>query len=234
MLDIINIMDSTYVDIKVAAVRLVVSFIACGLIGLEREMHRQTAGWRTHIIIGLGATLLMLVSIWLPQTIGSEKGDPARIAAQVVSGIGFLGAGAFIKIGNNIKGLTTASTLWFVAGLGLAIGGGIWKAALVALTLALLALIVLDPIEKKWFPSERVKLLQIWYSSRTIDRQAVQKTLKQFHIQIHTVDADLSVKKNQTKLSALVMVPINIDMDALFFDLCKTGDVTKIRLHENY
>jgi len=222
------------VDFYAALARLLFSLFACGLIGLEREMRRQTAGWRTHIIIGLGATLLMLLSIWLPQTIGGDKGDPGRIAAQVVSGIGFLGAGAFVKIGNNVKGLTTAATIWFVAELGLSIGAGMWEVALVVLVLSLLVLTFLEPIEKKWFPTERLKLLQIWYEGSSLDRKAVYSTLTAFRIQVQSVDASLSVQKKQTRLSALVKVPVNVDLDTLFSELRKTGKVAKVRLHENY
>lgn len=222
------------IDFHSALARLLFSLFACGLVGLEREMRRQTAGWRTHIIIGLGATLLMLLSIWLPQSVGGDKGDPGRIAAQVVSGIGFLGAGAFIKIGNNVKGLTTAATIWFVAGLGLSIGAGMWQAALITLVLALLVLTFLEPLEKKWFPTERLKLLQIWYEGSSVDRKAVFETLRAFRIHVQSVDASLTVQKKQTRLSALVKVPIAVDLDTLFTDLRKTGKVAKIRLHENY
>jgi len=232
--DILAILASPVVTFEVALARLILSLVACGLVGLEREMRRQTAGWRTHIIIGLGATTLMLLSVWLPQTVAGDKGDPGRIAAQVVSGIGFLGAGAFIKVGNNMKGLTTAATIWFVAGLGLSIGAGMWQIALVVLGMALLVLVVLEPLEKKWFPSERLKLLQIWYEGSSLDRKAVHVTLKGFRIHVQTVDASLSVNKKQTRLSALVKVPISVDLDALFTELRKTGKVAKIRLHENY
>ena len=159
------------IDLPSAAARLALSMLACGLIGIEREARRQTAGWRTHIVIGLGATLLMLLSIWIPQELGGTGSDPGRIAAQVVSGMGFLGAGAFIKVGNNVKGMTTAATIWFVAGIGLVIGAGMWQVALFGLALGLLALVLLEPLEKKWFPSQRLKLLQIWYDGGTPDRE---------------------------------------------------------------
>lgn len=228
------VLEGPDIDFGTAFARLVASLLACGLVGLEREMRRQTAGWRTHIIIGLGATLLMILSIWLPQTISGGEGDPGRIAAQVVSGIGFLGAGAFIKVGNNMKGLTTAATIWFVAGLGLAIGAGMWIPAGAALIIGLLVLILLDPVEKRWFPSERLKLLQIWYEGGSLDRQAVHAVLGGFGIKIQTMDASLSVRKKETRLSALVKVPVAIDLDGLFGALQKTGKVAKVRLHENY
>ncbi len=223
-----------HIDFYSGLARLILSLVACGLIGLEREMRRQTAGWRTHIIIGLGATLLMILSIWLPQTVAGPGGDPGRIAAQVVSGIGFLGAGAFIKVGNNMKGVTTASTIWFVAGLGLTIGAGMWELALVALGISLIVLIFLEPLEQRWFPSERLKHLQLWYEGSSMDRAGLYKILTGFGISVQTMDASLSVNKKQSRVSALVKVPVNADLNALFAELKKSGKVTKIRLHENY
>lgn len=231
---VLDMLGGPSVDFSAAVARLVFSLLACSAIGLEREMRRQTAGWRTHIIIGMGATLLMLLSIWLPQSVGGDKGDPGRIAAQVVSGIGFLGAGAFMKVGNNMKGLTTAATIWFVAGLGLTIGAGMWEVSLAALILSMLVLLLLEPIERHYFPSERLKLLQIWYEGSSLDRAAINTTLNNYRVGVQTVDAELSVQKKLTRLSALVRVPVNINLDSLFSDLRKTGKVAKIRLHENY
>ena len=125
-----------------AIVRLGLAALAGGAVGLEREMRRQSAGLRTHIIICLGSTLLTLLSIWMAQTLGKGLSDPTRIAAQIVSGIGFLGAGAIMKIGNNTKGLTTAASIWGVAALGMAIGSlvGVAIAAFIVKSLPLGAL----------------------------------------------------------------------------------------------
>lgn len=234
MEDLVRWLGGPVIDLNAAAARLVLSLLACGLVGIEREARRQVAGWRTHIVIGLGATVLMLLSIWIPQEFGASQGDPGRIAAQVVSGMGFLGAGAFIKVGNNVKGMTTAATIWFVAGIGLVIGAGMWEIALLALALGLLSLVLLEPLEKKWFPSERLKLLQIWYDGGTPDRVAVREALKEHGVSAQTMDATLEVRKKHSRLSILARVPVNVDLDALFLALRKTGRVEKIRLHENY
>lgn len=222
------------ISLASAMARLALSVLACGLVGLEREARRQTAGWRTHIVIGLGATLAMLLSIWIPRVVAGGEGDPGRIAAQVVSGMGFLGAGAFIKVGNNVKGMTTAATIWFVAGLGLAIGAGMWQAALVALGLGLAALIALEPLERKFFPSERLKTLQIWYDGPAPDRQAVRARLLEHGVVVHTLDASLDVNKKRARLSALASVPVDVDLEALFDSIKRSGKVSKIRLHEDY
>lgn len=136
-------------------IRLCAAFAAGTIIGLERSSRRQVAGLRTHILIALGAACLMLLSIWLPQQMGA--GDPGRIAAQVVAGMGFLGAGAIIKLGDNIRGLTTAASLWLTAAIGLTIGAGMYIAAATVLALALITLILMRFLEKKLFPEDNWK-----------------------------------------------------------------------------
>jgi len=136
--------------------RLCLAFTAGGIIGFERSSRRQVAGLRTHILIALGASCLMLLSIWLPEKFNT--GDPGRIAAQVVTGMGFLGAGAIIRLGNNIRGLTTAASLWLSAAVGLSIGAGMFLAAGTVVVLALIALIILNKVEKKIFPDEDNKV----------------------------------------------------------------------------
>jgi putative Mg2+ transporter-C (MgtC) family protein len=138
-------------------IRLCLAFAAGSVIGLERSSRRQVAGLRTHILIAVGAACLMLLSIWLPEHLsGQNTGDPGRIAAQVVTGMGFLGAGAIIRLGNNIRGLTTAASLWLVAAIGMTIGAGMYIAALTTVILALIALMLLNKVEKKIFPDDWV------------------------------------------------------------------------------
>src|SRR2546426_8834199 len=117
-------------DLQMAG-RLCLAALLGGLVGLERETHSQPAGLRTHMIVSLGACLMMLVSIYMTK-LDPARADPGRIAAQVVTGIGFLGAGAIMRFGMSVKGLTTAASLWTAAGIGLAAGCGYWKAGSVA------------------------------------------------------------------------------------------------------
>jgi putative Mg2+ transporter-C (MgtC) family protein len=135
-----------------SVIRLCIAFAAGGIIGIERSSRRQVAGLRTHILIAIGSCCLMMLSIWLPQQL--SVGDPGRIAAQVVSGMGFLGAGAIIRLGSNIRGLTTAASLWLTAAVGLAIGAGMFVAALTAVILAIITLILLHRLERKLFPED--------------------------------------------------------------------------------
>lgn len=130
-------------------IRLLLSVILGGLIGLEREIQRREAGLRTHILVCLGSTLIMLTSVYIfdiYKTIGNL--DPARIAAGVVTGIGFIGAGAIIRDNEGIRGLTTAASIWVVSGIGLTIGCGFLEAGYITTALVLIVLFILRRIER--------------------------------------------------------------------------------------
>jgi putative Mg2+ transporter-C (MgtC) family protein len=122
--------------------RLFVAAVLGGAIGLERELRERQAGLRTHLVVSVGAALFTLVSAY-GFTGFDGKVDPTRIAAQIVTGIGFLGAGAIIRQGLSVRGLTTAASLWLVAAIGMAAGAGYWDGALIA---TLGALLVLGPL----------------------------------------------------------------------------------------
>ena len=119
--------------------RLFVAGALGGAIGLERELRERQAGLRTHLVVSVGAALFTLVSAYGFSGFDG-KVDPTRIAAQIVSGIGFLGAGAIIRQGLSVRGLTTAASLWLVAAIGMAAGAGYWDGALIATLGALLTL----------------------------------------------------------------------------------------------
>lgn len=133
-----------------AIFKLILSAILGGAIGFERKRKGQIAGSRTFALISMGATLAMLVSIAIPQLYPNfQNGDPARVAAQVISGIGFLGAGAIIQTKSSIRGLTTAAGIWVAAGIGLAVGLGMYIVAIIAMILILATLILLDYYEHR-------------------------------------------------------------------------------------
>jgi putative Mg2+ transporter-C (MgtC) family protein len=123
--------------------RLVVAAVLTGAIGLERELRERSAGLRTHMLVGVGSALFTLVSAYAWGDFlfrGSVRLDPTRIAAQIVTGIGFLGAGAILRQGLSVRGLTTAAGLWVVAAIGMASAAGYWSAALVGTAIALIGL----------------------------------------------------------------------------------------------
>jgi len=124
--------------------RLTLTVILSGLVGFERQMQRRTAGLRTHILVSLGSCLIMLTSLYIFDIYNKYVPlDPARIAAGVITGIGFLGAGTIIREGSEIKGLTTAASLWVVAGIGLATGCGFLIGSIFTTLLALVVLLLL-------------------------------------------------------------------------------------------
>ncbi|MDO5716291.1 MAG: MgtC/SapB family protein [Tissierellia bacterium] len=127
--------------------RLCLAALVGGLIGMEREAQNQPAGLRTHILVCVGSALIMMVSVYVHQSLGA--GDPGRIAAQVVSGMGFLGAGTIMVRGFDIKGLTTAASLWVNAGIGLGIGIGFYLGSVVASIIVLIALFFLGKLENR-------------------------------------------------------------------------------------
>ncbi len=137
------------IDDVTMVTRLVISVILGGIIGFERQHRGKTAGLRTHILVCLGACLVAMLSLNLYAGVeGKTNADPARLAAQVVSGIGFLGAGAIMKEGPTIKGLTTAASLWVVASVGLATGAGALVGAVATTVLVVVALEVLPRIDR--------------------------------------------------------------------------------------
>ena len=138
--------------------RLTLTMILSGLIGLERQLHRRIAGLRTHILVALGSCLIMLTSLYVFDIYKKVTSlDPARIAAGVITGIGFLGAGSIIRDRGGVKGLTTAASLWVVAAIGLAVGCGFINAAIVTTALTLIALFFLRYLEDKIFFEEKEK-----------------------------------------------------------------------------
>ncbi len=131
------------------ALRLLIAALLGGMVGIERENKRKTAGLRTHVLVSLGSALVMITSKYLfDQYSGITNIDPARLGAQVISGIGFLGAGTIIKQGVSVKGLTTAASLWTVACIGLATGSGFYIAAVMAAGIVYLTLVLLRKFEK--------------------------------------------------------------------------------------
>ena len=132
--------------------RLAVAAGLGGAVGLERELRERQAGLRTHLVVAVGAALFTLVSAYgfsgFIAASGAERVDPTRIAAQIVSGIGFLGAGAIIRQGLSVRGLTTAASLWLVAAIGMASGAGYWSGAVIA---TVGALVTLGPLRSVTF-----------------------------------------------------------------------------------
>jgi putative Mg2+ transporter-C (MgtC) family protein len=193
--------------------RLLIAAFLGALIGLEREHRNQPAGLRTHMILSIGSCLAMCMSIVLAMPFRSlaPNGDPARLAAQVISGIGFLGAGAIIKFGANIKGLTTATSLWTVAIVGLTVGAGHFFSAVTTTLLLLLTLTILGILEKRWLIETVTRSIKIRASYREDLVSEVKEMFKSNDIMLKTMG--ISRNKDADEISIEAVAAFSDDKD---------------------
>lgn len=148
-------------------IKLVLALICGGILGIERERKKRPAGFRTYMLVCLGATLVMMTNQYIYEQYNT--GDPARMAAQVISGIGFLGAGTIIVTGHNrVKGLTTAAGLWAAACVGLAIGIGFYPAAIIGCVMIFLAMVIMHGFERRITTSTKLILLYVEMESLSV------------------------------------------------------------------
>ncbi len=185
-------------------VRILIAALLGGLIGLERDIHGRAAGLRTHLLVSMGAAVFMimseLVASLYPNAIdGSMKAsDPGRIAAQVVTGIGFLGAGAILKEGFTVRGLTTAACLWIVAAIGLAAGGGYYVIAITTTLVALLALVGFHHLEYL-YPKDTYRFITIG-TTNDVDVSEIINIIKDKHLKIIFFDFE---RKYDTEITII-------------------------------
>lgn len=127
---------------------LLLTLVLAGLVGLEREYHGRAAGLRTYILVGLGSCLVMEIAVHLQTAFPDAVADPARLGAQVITGLGFLGAGTIMKSGTSVRGLTTAAGIWVVGIIGLSVGAGFIEGAVAVTGLVVLSLFILSPLKR--------------------------------------------------------------------------------------
>lgn len=169
------------------ALRLTLAAVLGGVIGYERQSRRKSAGLRTNVLVCLGSCLIMILSVEMYSGVeGKTNADPARLAAQVVSGIGFLGAGAIMKEGLTVTGLTTAACLWVVAGVGLAVGGGYYKGAFLTTFLVFLTLGRLSRLDE-WVMHERNLSVVIHTIDRPGQLMHISTCLEDLHLKIRGI-----------------------------------------------
>ena len=211
MLEVLNLFVEEYpFPLWEAVVRVFIAMLLGSLIGVERERRSQPAGFRTHSVLAVGSALLSIVSIYIPSVYGTGVNvDPSRIASQVVSGIGFLGAGAILRMGISVKGLTTAASLWTTAGIGLAVGAGMYVLSVVSTLLLLILLSFMSKIEKEFLYSG-TKILKV--SIQGDDLTSVEEVLKEGSlksvrneggVRILTYEVRYSDKKVQDRIKKL-------------------------------
>lgn len=208
--------------------RLFAATLLGGLIGLEREKHSQPAGLRTHIVVCVGATLAMIVSLEMSRF--SPSADPSRIAAMVVAGIGFLGAGAIMRFGTTVRGLTTAACLWTVSGIGLAVGAGFYAGAILATFLVLLTTFGLDRIEKWLLVEKAYKKLTVTARETPKILGRVEDVLFQHGVEVKSLGIHRMILENRTQVTGVVKVPENVSLDRLSADIAKIAGIEQFEM----
>lgn len=211
------------------ALRLALAAALAGLVGAEREKDAQIAGLRTHAILGIGAALAMLVSLQLAAD-SRPPADPGRIAAQVVSGIGFLGAGAIIRLGTTVRGLTTAASLWTVATIGLAVGAGYLLEAVVATALLMGMLHLVDRVMARWRFGRHVRALRCEAIGHARLQGPVTAALRARDIDTRVMSVREERATERTTYEFRLRVPDGTEPEAILDALREIPDLTATRL----
>jgi putative Mg2+ transporter-C (MgtC) family protein len=217
--------------------RLALAVLLCGAIGFEREVRDQPAGFRTHILLGLGAALFTLVSAYGFQPFtraalgsGGLQFDPTRIAAQIVAGVGFLGAGAIIRQGRDVRGLTTAASLWAVSAIGMAAGAGYLFGAAAATVLAMATLNAL-----RRFRSSVITPLRLDSAGLELDMGTTAegptdalRVLERHDITIRSTEAEIDQERSRYKLQ--IRIRPSTDVHAALAELSGLARVRRVAL----
>ena len=223
--------NATEVTTVNAVFRLILSAILGGAIGFERKRKGQIAGSRTFALISMGATLAMLVSTAIPQIFFSaQNGDPARVAAQVISGIGFLGAGAIIQTKSTIRGLTTAAGIWVAAGIGLAVGIGLYAIACFAMLLILATLILLDHVEHRFFLEWESNIIRIHIAEEINSIEEYRTLFEAYRIKLHEWYIEYDCNKPTTTIDFVVQMRGQTDIMRLLAEMRRIHTTESISL----
>ncbi|MCM1067253.1 MAG: MgtC/SapB family protein [Muribaculaceae bacterium] len=211
--------------------KLVLSMLLGAVVGYERKRKGQSAGVRTFSLISMGATLAMLLSIYVPQEyMGLKNGDPGRIAAQVITGIGFLGAGAIIQMKGSVRGLTTAAGIWMVAIIGMAVGLGMYWLSVVASALILFILVQLERIEAYVSRGSESRIIRIKVDAIIRDIGGYRKVLRHHNIKLSNFYVDYDYDANETRLNLVCLVRETTDYIELFSQFEKLHPTKSIGL----
>lgn len=183
-------------------VKMFLALLCGGVIGIERGRKKRPAGFRTYMLVCLGATLVMMTNDYICKLYGT--GDMARMGAQVVNGIGFLGAGTIITTGHNrVKGLTTAAGLWAAACIGLAIGSGYYEGAVIGTLMIVVIMVVLHSFDRRLLASTKVVMLYVEMKKMSVVR-TLTAFAKEKQIIVDEVEIERTDLSETTKVSAII------------------------------
>ncbi len=211
-------------------IRLTLACLCGGLIGFEREQHaNRPAGFRTHILVCIGSALVMIISEYIfKKYSGLTSVDPGRLGAQVISGIGFLGAGTIIRQGVTVKGLTTAASLWAVACVGLACGIGYYEGAIIATGLIYLTLQTLKGMERRMITKgeQAVLVIEVNHSNDEIGR--ITELFYSYEVKILNIGINDNIDTGSKILNYNLRLPSNFKYDKLISEIENMQNVIKI------
>ncbi len=222
---------STEVNLLNAVVRLLISMALGALVGAERKHKGQIAGIRTFALISMGACLAMLLSIYVPQVyMGLKNGDPGRIAAQVITGIGFLGGGAMIQMKGSVRGLTTAAGIWITAIIGMAVGVGMYVESFVTTLLILFVLFGIDQFEHSHSIGQNSKVLNLKLHGIVENIDPYRELLADHGIHLSTFYAEYNYDRDESELNLVILAPVHSNLLPVVGELSKLNPTKSINL----
>jgi putative Mg2+ transporter-C (MgtC) family protein len=212
--------------------RILLGALLGAVIGFERERDNQPAGLRTHMILVVGATLAMVLSINLGYLYArpGTPADPARLAAQVISGIGFLGAGAILRYGFNVKGLTTATSLWTMAIVGLAVGAGYYLIGVVTTAIMLVVLGLLNIIENRWVRTSVSRFISIQASYHKGVVKNIRQLVNEFSDDLVSFNIQKHVKDKRIRIQVVARISRDQDLEELVDAISDVDGVRNLKV----
>lgn len=212
-------------------IRLFIALILGGIIGIEREGIRRPAGLRTHILVCIGSSLVMLSGIYLSDIFISRASiDPSRLGAQVISGIGFLGAGTILKVNSGVKGLTTAASLWSVAGIGIACGIGFYWGAIICTLLILFSLMAFGKIERYIKIRDHELCIEILCENKSDNLEKIINSLNKKNIIIRNMETTILKSENLLELNFVTTLPRDCKPQEIVSEITNIDGINNIRI----
>lgn len=224
-------LNSLELNLTNSLFRMVLSMVLGMAVGAERKRKGQIAGIRTFALISMGACLSMLLSIYVPQVyLGLKNGDPGRIAAQVITGIGFLGGGAMIHMKGAVRGLTTAAGIWVTAIIGMTVGIGMYVCSLGATALILLTLVAFERYEKRARLGQEAKVINLTVQGIVKDITPYRKELERHGVHLSTFYIEFDFENDRTELNFMVLVHAYSNMMPVLDNIAKVHPTRRLTL----
>lgn len=229
--NIIESLNSLEVNAVNSVFRLILSILLGVLVGAERKRKGQIAGVRTFALISMGACLAMLLSIYVPQEyLGLKNGDPGRIAAQVITGIGFIGGGAIIQMRGSVRGLTTAAGIWATAIIGMAVGIGMYVIAVSATILVFVILVMFEWYEQWQNMGQESKVISLEVNTIVRNMEPYRKVFREHGVHLSTFYVEYRYDRDSTLINFVILSHVNSDLLPLLSSLRAVNSTKSLTL----